>query len=956
MGLLDVDALKGAIPLEDLVETLGVNLSRQGREMKGLCPFHEEKTPSFTVTPDAQKYYCFGCGASGDHIDFVQDYFNVNFKEAADRLAGIVGRDSYELPDGAPRQRAAPKKTRTTSDWEFVVPAADVPPPAQVRTMIDNDWHAVPVIGSWAYRDPEGRLHGYAVRIHKGETADGTPKKEVIPFTQQVNTVTGEVRMRQGALPEPRLLYGSELLPKHPKANVIVVEGEKTADAARRLLQNYPFIVLTWPGGGKAVSKAAWGLLEGRKVVGFPDTDSKHHERGEKAGQMMAYTEQPGMAAMLKIADQAEDHGFQFRIVATPEPGKIADGWDLADAEDEGWDGDQVLAYIKKHARTAAEVRTFGSPQPQPQPEPAGDSELEPPPGDYDDVPPDMDYGDAGGWGEAPDDMDLGSNEAFRILGWDRGRAYYLPNDCRQVVELAAGGHTKLNLLQLAPLRYWREWFPVESRKSDGVDWEMAADSLMRRAQRAGIWDAGLVRGRGAWFDSGRSAVHAGDQVVLDGKAYELHDVPSSYVYEAGKPMKITMAEPMGNEEAHLFANICDSVRWERKIFGRLMAGWCFLAPICGALDWRSHIWITGGAGSGKSTVLNKIIKPALGENMIYAAGDTSEAGIRMRLRQDALPVVFDEFEAEREKASKRVEDVMALVTQSSSDTGASIFKGGMGGKADEYKIRSMFAFASISVNMKQHAARTRVTVLSLKTPLPGHRETAADVEQYNQLVRDILDTLTPDYISRLQARAIRMIPVIRENAIAFSEAAAVSLGTRRLGDQVGTLLAGAFALFSTKKITRDEAAKWIMQQDWTDVADDDEDRDESSCIGHILAHPVRVETKGGTVKTRSIGELVELVAGTLSSDTEVTAGDAIATLGRFGLRVERNVQGKFEVWIAQTHKELSRVLTDTAYASSWARVLLRTEGATKLGVKKYAGVASRGVALPVANMMSGKE
>ena len=53
----------------------------------------------------------------------------------------------------------------------------------------------------------------------------------------------------------------------------------------------------------------------------------------------------------------------------------------------------------------------------------------------------------------------------------------------------------------------------------------------------------------------------------------------------------------MTQAEAHRFVQIYESLRWESPVYGKLCAGWVFLAPICGALDWRPHIWVTGEPG-----------------------------------------------------------------------------------------------------------------------------------------------------------------------------------------------------------------------------------------------------------------------------------------------------------------------------------------------------------------------
>lgn len=77
----------------DIVDTIGqvVPLKRAGSNYKGLCPFHNEKTPSFVVSDTKQIFTCFGCGASGDVIEFVKRYYNLEFPEALERLAAQCG-------------------------------------------------------------------------------------------------------------------------------------------------------------------------------------------------------------------------------------------------------------------------------------------------------------------------------------------------------------------------------------------------------------------------------------------------------------------------------------------------------------------------------------------------------------------------------------------------------------------------------------------------------------------------------------------------------------------------------------------------------------------------------------------------------------------------------------------------------------------------------------------------
>jgi DNA primase len=84
----------------DIVEIIGerVPLKRAGRNLKGLCPFHGEKTPSFFVSPEMQMYKCFGCGASGDVFSFLQAYEGLTFPEALEQLAKRAGITLTRVP------------------------------------------------------------------------------------------------------------------------------------------------------------------------------------------------------------------------------------------------------------------------------------------------------------------------------------------------------------------------------------------------------------------------------------------------------------------------------------------------------------------------------------------------------------------------------------------------------------------------------------------------------------------------------------------------------------------------------------------------------------------------------------------------------------------------------------------------------------------------------------------
>jgi DNA primase len=104
-----LDELRARIGLVDVIGRR-VKLQRKGREHSGLCPFHNEKTPSFTVNEDKGFFHCFGCGAHGDVIGFVMRSEHLSFPEAIERLAAQAG---LAVPQSSPQERARAERAKS---------------------------------------------------------------------------------------------------------------------------------------------------------------------------------------------------------------------------------------------------------------------------------------------------------------------------------------------------------------------------------------------------------------------------------------------------------------------------------------------------------------------------------------------------------------------------------------------------------------------------------------------------------------------------------------------------------------------------------------------------------------------------------------------------------------------------------------------------------------------------
>lgn len=951
---IDRAAVLAGVDIVDVVSRY-VELKREGREYKGPCPFHDEKTPSFHVIPDRQFYYCFGCGKHGDAISFLMDHEDLQFPEAARRL------NAGALPEPDP-SRPAPEPIPANDDkpdWEPVLPVPEHAPPLMEgertcriynpkRAGTDREWTSFKPVMVHTYRGSAGEILGYVLRVEF--PGDNGKRVKITPqVTWCRHRETGEERWAMVNLPEPRPLYGLDQLAAKPKAPVFIPEGEKCADLAAEILPALASVC--WPGGGKALNKVDWSALAGRNIIIMRDAD--------KPGYVTAYgaENEAGELVMRGLVHYLREAGANAIRVVEP-PDNVESGWDIWDAvKSDGWTATEVAAWVKTHAQEPLPPQR---PEQKPeQPEPVDsdnddaiyEAEAAIHSADADEKPDFVSNPEDEGSEpiEPRSTSILRPDDPVRALGYDHGTYFYLAKSARQVITLTASQHSKLGLLSMADLDWWQNRYPKDS-DAGTVAWDMAANAVIRACEDVGVFDPERLRGRGAWWDEGKSVLHLGDHLVVDGQRVELAEKDGWYIYEAGAPMRVDIDNPLTPREAIRLLEICKNMQWEKPIDAYLLAGWIFLAPICGALNWRPHIWLTAPAGTGKSWTITNVVGRATGRFALKPLSSTTEPAIRQRLGHDARPVIFDEAEGEDQQAQQRLQSIMQLVRQASSESDGEIMKGSSGGRAMSFRARSMFAFASIGVSAHQYADKTRITVLQMKpdpTKTPEQRD-----EQFRRLERLTFDTLTDEYVERLNARAVRMIGVIRANARTFARAGARVIGQQRVGDQIGALLAGTYALHSNNVISLEDAQAWIERQDWSDELTMVEQRDEMSCLQRIMEHVIRVTTTLGATVDRSIGELVRITAfGNKAGATEnIDQGVASETLKRHGILIEPTAK---TFVVSNTHTALAKILRDSPWPTNWGRILKRLPNAEASGPHYFTGGASRGVELPVETIFS---
>lgn len=339
---IDTAALLARIDIVDVIDAR-VPLKKAGAEYEACCPFHTEKSPSFKVNPVKQIFHCFGCGKGGDAIAFVQEYDGLSFVDACDALGGgAVPTGGTPVPVPSAQREAVP-------EWRAIIPVpADAPPPPT------NHYRHGRFALQWHYRDAEGRLLGLVYRFDKPEGG-----KEVLPCVF-AESPTGAREWRWMAFPEPRPLYGLDRLAAKPDATVLVVEGEKCADAGDVELPD--LVVVSWPGGGKADGKVDWSPLAGRKVITWADADAKRERItpdeealgvDQASKPIFPEEEQPGFQTMARIRERLRSMGCKLWDVKLPPPGSQPDGWDIADAVAGGLRGKELAEFVRSNARSA---------------------------------------------------------------------------------------------------------------------------------------------------------------------------------------------------------------------------------------------------------------------------------------------------------------------------------------------------------------------------------------------------------------------------------------------------------------------------------------------------------------------------------------------------------------------------------------------------------------------------
>ena len=511
----------------------------------------------------------------------------------------------------------------------------------------------------------------------------------------------------------------------------------------------------------------------------------------------------------------------------------------------------------------------------------------------------------------------------FLPLGFDNKTHFFYVNDSYSVVSI--NSYSETEILKLAPLSYWEGLYANDSGKLKVSE---IKDDLIRMIHKKGLFDKSKVRATGVWIDRCHVVVNTGTKLYVNGRLTGYNDFKSAFIY-IRSIFKIDYnpgRKPLSKEDGHLLVDICKEFHWENNRSAYLLAGWIAIARIAGALKIRPHIWLTGGSGTGKSTVMNDLIEPCLGfkGSRLFFQGGSTEAGIRQTVSHNAIPIIFDEFETNDEQTKLRYLAIIELFRQSWSSTGGKIAKGTAEGKALDFDLSFAVLVSSIRVMIQNDADLSRFSICELK---PHGND-----EVHWEALEQKLNKLDEDFGERIFLRSCALIETINLSYKTLKRVISQKV-SQRCGQQYGMLLAGFYSLISDEPISL-QFAEHLVDQMNLNSEDMQEDRttDEMKCLEHLLTSKVSYTDIHGCTHTNNT--VIEL----LKEPNEMK----YKGLRNIGVVVESEY-----ILVANQHTELKKIFSGTQWVD-WKRSLKRLPGTfSKKTTTTFGSKVSRSTVIP---------
>lgn len=994
-----LEALRDAVPVSAVVGR-HVKLLKAGREFKACCPFHHEKTPSFTINDDKGFAHCFGCGAHGDVVEMMMRLEKLSFPEAVERLAALANMPPPTPPTPEEKQAATRRvalldlldeaaKWMESQLWES---EAGGPALAYLRGrgLTDETIRAfrlgwAPVGGAlavWLKRrkiDPAAALA--AGLLADGERGPypflrgriafpiGDRRGRIVAFGGRILPQEADNDGSGGAAAGPKYLNfaDSELFAKGRQ----FYGGARAANAARDgaplvVVEGYLDVIQAVQAGftgavaplGTAVTETQikLALRWSDAPIFCLDGDAAGERAAARTIERLAPALTPGKTARFAALPPGDDPDSLLRREGVD---AFAAALDAAKALAEVWWG--VLAArgdaASPEGRAALEVAfraALGS---------IADADVRRAyRADWAararkllGYPPKLDVGD-GSDGGANGGPNGGRAAALRDAAADDapcpvtplgsvGAIYHYLTARGEYLSLKAALHTDAGLSMLAcgELDWFKERFPDFSKKGDvGVLVAEARDHLFRLARKMPVFNPRRIRGPGLWPDGdGGAAVHIGVAVSI-GDGWRPAGVVDDrgWIYPLDEPLEKPAATPGSAADWRLLFGALGRWRWTEPDKAILsLVGWVACAMLCGLIWWNPGLWLNGDTSTGKSTLL-KLLRAVLGGGWSVAVSDPSEPSVRGRLGARASPILIDEIEGD--KVDGRAGQVAKLLRLATDPDQAPTTRVGEGGQVIEQPVRAALAFSSVRIPYLEAPDRNRLAILDLE---PLDDASAAD--------RAAAIDAIAEFAKRSPHMRARMLSRWKDAAAtrrAF-EGALLAAGHRgRALDQVGALLTAAWLALQDGPPTAAGMADWVGL--FAVAAKDDLTASEGAeCLQFLLTSSVEQVWDGNIRRRLTVAQSV---------NNRRQHGAVTSDLRGYGLSIETHPEtGERCLVVANVHQGLAEVFAGSKWAAgAWADVLgKRLKGALKSAkLLSLGGSKTRATWIPLSMIPDGRD
>ncbi len=318
----------------NIVDVIGrvVNLKKAGINYKGLCPFHNEKTPSFVVSETKQRYTCFGCNKHGDVISFMQEYYNMDFMQALEKLADEVGLEVKKVSRPGGEKKDELFEINRQAARFFYKALREKPNPGlpymrerglddeTLRVFgigwADGEWDSLRTyLNNLGYSDDKLKLVGL-VSESNGKVFDKFRERVIFPIQNTSGKVIGFGGRAMGdAMPK---YLNSQETPIFKKKNNLyglnITRNEINKEDAAILVEGYMDVISLYQAGVRNVSASLGTALT--------DSQAKILKRYTRNIILSYDADEAGINAALRGMDILKNEGLKVHIL------KVTDGKD----------------------------------------------------------------------------------------------------------------------------------------------------------------------------------------------------------------------------------------------------------------------------------------------------------------------------------------------------------------------------------------------------------------------------------------------------------------------------------------------------------------------------------------------------------------------------------------------------------------------------------------------------